>query len=172
MIVSGLAGCDPAAGGIRPPVRDSAADKVARMPTEPNILNVVAVYNPYTPWLWTEDKARARGIYIGGLYLIGPNWQGVFGDGVIKPRLYVMERQPDGTKAPVLVKEWSFGVEEVLPFRGKMRSKLGWGYGLPLDWGDLNLGGREIRVVVAFEGSDAQIVTSAKKDLIVPPGSS
>lgn len=145
----------------------SPAD-VARMPTQPNVVNVLAIYNPYTCWIWNPDKSRVRGVRVGSLYLIGPDYTGVFGDGVIRPRVYVMERDDDGRKVPKLVKEWSLDVAQAVEFRAKKKTKLGWGYGLFLDWGDLDLGGREIRVVIAFERGDGQVVTSKKTDLMVP----
>jgi len=69
---------------------------------------------------------------------------------------------------PRLIKEWEFDVEAAKPFRSKKPSIQGYGYRLPLDWGELDLAGREIRVIVSFERPDGRVIESSKKDLIVP----
>lgn len=146
----------------------AAVPAVARVPTEPNVVKVVAIYTSPSPWIWNEDKDRVLGIYVSGLYLLGPKGRGVFGDGVIRPRIYLVETGPDGTKHPKLVRELSFTVEEAIPFRGKQPRPAGWGYGLPVSFGDLDLSGREIQVVICFERSDGGVVPSSKKTFIVP----
>ncbi len=148
----------------------SDAEKVRHMPTEPNVVNIAVFYNPYSPWIWNENKSKIRGIYVGGLYLLGPGGKGVFGDGVICPKLYVLQKDPGGKKTPVLAKEWSFTVEKAIPWRAKQKRDLGWGYGLPLDWGDLDLSGQEISMIITFERSDGLIVSSGKKHYNVPGG--
>ena len=160
-------GCQPLEPGPSVAAGEKPAHAVARMPTEPNIVNVVAIYNTMAPWLWDADKTKIRGIYIAGMFLFGPERHAVFGDGIIRPRLYVVERGPDGKKQPRLVKEWSFNVEEAMPFRGKKKLTLGWGYGLPLPFGDLDLMGREIQMVVCFERSDGRMVSSSKQAFLV-----
>jgi len=146
----------------------AASEDVARVPTEPNVVNAVAIYNSLSPWMYDRDKVKVRGVYVSGLYLLGPKGTGVFGDGVIRPRLYLVERGPDGKKQPKLVKEWSFTVEEAIPFRGKQKRTPGWGYGLPLAFDDLDLSGREVQVLIAFERNDGRIVNSSKQTFIVP----
>jgi len=162
-----LSGCTPPEGMTTAP-GDSAAKDVARVPTEPNVVNVVAIYNSISPWIYDRDKVKIRGIYVSGLYLLGPKGYGVFGDGVIQPRLYVIERGPDGKKQPKMVKEWSFTVEEAIPFRGKQKRTPGWGYGLPLIFDDLDLAGREVQMIVDFERNDGRIVPGSKQTFIVP----
>jgi len=163
-----LTGCQPPQEGMTAAPAGSGVDDVARVPTEPNVVNVVAIYNSISPWLYDRDHAKVQGIYVSGLYLLGPKGYGVFGDGVIRPRLYVLERRPDGRKEPKLTKEWSFTVEEAIPWRGKQKRTPGWGYGLPLEFDDIDLAGREIQMIVAFERTDGRIVRSSKQTFIVP----
>lgn len=160
-------GCQEPADRLGLTADEMAAQEVARMPTEPNIVNVVAIYNTGSPWLWDSDNNKIRGIYVAGLFLFGPKKHAVFGDGVIRPRLYVLERGQDGDKHPKLVKEWSFNVEEALPFRGKKKRTLGWGYGLPLPFGDIEVTGREVQMVICFERPDGRIVRSSKQAFLV-----
>ena len=53
-----------------------------------------------------------------------------------------------------LIKEWAFDVEQAMPFRAKKKSRWGWGYGLFLTWNDLDLRGKEVRLVITFERAD------------------
>ena len=179
ILVLGLALLAPGTQGCEAPGPSGQAGgaptpgQVADMHTEPNISNVAVFYDPYSAWIWTEDRSRVCGIKVGPVYLIGPGGKGAFGDGVIRPRLYRLDRGTDGRVKPVLIKEWSFTVEEALPLRIKREKALGWGYGLPLVWGDQDLladGVREVRMVVAFERSDERTINSSKKDLRVPRG--
>lgn len=169
-VVVSLAGCgDPQSPDGQPLPDNPTPSQVARVPTEPNIIQVITSYrNP--PWLYTTDKSRVCGIHVAGLYLSGPDGKGVFGDGIIRPKLYVLERGEDGRKTPRLVHEWKFDVHDAIPYRGKRRRLQGWGYGFPLHWGELDLAGKEIRLVVEFERSDGQVIASGKKDDVVPAG--
>ncbi|NLX12756.1 MAG: hypothetical protein GXY44_03765 [Phycisphaerales bacterium] len=146
-------------------------DEVLRMPVEWNVNAIAVFFNPHSSWIWTEDRSRIQGLFINSLYLLGHNGKGVFGDGVIRPRLFVIETAPDGTKKQTLFKEWSFDVDEAMPFRVKRQAALGWGYGLlPLDLEEADLGGRDIRVVVSFERSDGRIVNHRGNSFRVPHG--
>jgi len=142
------------------------------MPTEPRITGVRVIHPSVAAWQWTEDKQRIRGIKVGPVYLVGPEGKGVFGDGIIRPKLYRLQRTPDHRVVPELIKEWSFTVEEAIPLRIKKPYIAGWAYGLPLVWDDFDLlvGVREVRLVVEFERSDGHIVSSSRKDLQVPVG--
>ncbi|MGQ9652250.1 MAG: hypothetical protein ACUVXJ_19320 [Phycisphaerae bacterium] len=142
--------------------------EVARMPTEPSVVSVVAFYKSTAPWLWNVDRTRVSGIYVSALYLLGPKGLGVFGDGIIRPRMFVVETGKDGKRQARLVKEWAFNVEEAVPFRAKEKKTLGWGYGLPLPFGDLDVSGSEIQMVICFERSDGRLVTSSKQTFLVP----
>jgi hypothetical protein len=162
LAVAALAGCDASGkrGGLG----------TGNVPTEPNVMRVVVLYSQYSCWMWSEDKTKITGIYIAALYLLGPQGKGVFGDGVIRPKLYIMEPNKEGTKVPKLAKEWSFNVEEAMLFRAKEKRALGWGYGLPLGLGGLDIGGKEIQLVVSFERSDGLPCNSEKKYFKVPKG--
>ena len=166
----GVAILIPGCQATGPTGADPTADQVAFMKTEPSITNIAIFWDPYSPWIWNEDKSEVRGIKAGPLYLLGPKGLGAFGDGIIRPRLYRLEKNADGKMQPILVKEWSLTVEEAIPYRMKSRKALGWGYGLrlPLEWEELNLPPGELRLVVAFERNDGYIVTSSKKDVPNP----
>lgn len=168
------AGCAPGgtAGANRTADRNAkrapTPQEVMQMPLEPNIVQVATHYSTFNPWIWAADKSKPRGLVISSVYLSRAEPKGVFGDGIIRARLYTLEPTPEGGQKPVLVKEWPFDVEQAMPWRAKKETAMGWGYRLPLDWGDLDLSGKEIRVIVAFERPDGRIVESGKKDFRVP----
>ena len=173
-LAAAAAGALLAAGCVQPGQGAAGPDgavihPVARMPTEPNVVSAVAFYKPMSPWLWNADRTRVSGIYVSALYLLGPKGLGVFGDGTIRPRMLVVEMGKDGKTRPRQVKEWVFSVEEAIPFRAKEEKPLGWGYGLLLPFGDVDVSGREIQMVICFERSDGRLVTSSKQTFLVPP---
>ena len=161
----------PDSTGPSTPAGAATPEQVAQMPLEPNVVSIATYYTPYNPWLWTPDRSRVRGIIINAFYLGGPKNLGVFGDGVIRPTMYLLDTSQQSKQPPRLLKEWSFDPNQAMPFRAKKQTAMGWGYGrLPLVWGDeLDLGGKEIRITVSFERRDGAIVHSGKKDFRVPP---
>lgn len=170
LAVAGLVGCQEPNQGFGPH-RQPTPEEIMRMPVEWNVNAIAVFFNPHSSWIWTEDRSRVQGLFINSLYLLGHDGKGVFGDGVICPRLYLIETTPEGQKKQTLFKEWSFDVEEAMAFRVKRPAALGWGYGLlPLDFADSDLGGRDLRVVVSFERSDGRVVTHRGNYFRVPSG--
>ncbi|HSW44087.1 MAG TPA: hypothetical protein VLM89_00780 [Phycisphaerae bacterium] len=163
-------GCDAPPGSVQPGQQISP-DQVAQMPLEKNVTGVAAFYAPYSPWIWNKDRSRIIGIAVNALYLMGPDSLGAFGDGVIRPRMYLLEAGDDARqKSPKLVKEWPFGTQQAMPWRAKKRTAMGWGYGFRLLWGEeLDVSGKEIRMIVSFERTDGKVFHSGQKDFRVPP---
>ncbi len=161
------AGCVQPEQGPAAGPNDAMTHAAARMPTEPNVVSAVAFYK-MSPWLWNADHTRVSGIYVSALYLLGPNGLGVFGDGTIRPRMLQVELGKDGKRHVRQVKEWTFSVEEAVPFRAKERRTLGWGYGILLAFDDVDVSGREIQMVICFERNDGRLVTSSKQTFLVP----
>ncbi len=185
LLVAGCADWDPKAGqdgsvandrpggasAVNSPLAPGAPEptpqEVARM-LEPNVLGVSCFYSGLSPWMWNQDRTMVRGIKVGAVFLLGPNSTGVFGDGVIHPRLFAAYRDDQGQQHFQLVKEWTFSVDQAMPFRIKRRTRGGWGYTFFLPWGDLDLSGRDIRLTVSFERSDGMVISGSKKDFRVP----
>ncbi len=173
LLLAGFSGCgEPQGGTTRAPdqITDPEARRVFEMPTDPNILEVGHFYAQHRHWIWNADFSRVRGTRISALYLYNETKKGVFGEGIIRPRLYLLERVEGGGKQPLLLKEWEFDVDTARQFRVIRPSIQGYGYGLPLYWDDLDLSDKEIRIVVTFERPDGVDIPSSKKDLIVPAG--
>lgn len=174
-----LSGCAQNTGSpqTRPAPQASAAswqgggeptpEQVSQM-LEPNVLGVSCFYDPFNPWIWNIQHTHVRGIKINALYLRGPNYTGVFGDGVFRPKLYVETRDEQGKQEYKLLKEWTFDVQQAMPFRSKKRMKAGWGYALFLDWGEMDLSGQSVRLTISFERKDGIVISGSKKDFRVP----
>ena len=170
-----LAGCGAKPGPDRArqdPAKDMnlSPDQVAQL-LEPNVVGVAAMYDAQNAWLWTKNRVRVRGLRLT-LFLFGSGNKSVFGDGVIRARLFAAQRGRLGKvqwpEEPT--QEWSFTVEEAIPFRG-MRPKIyGWYYGLFLDWGDRDLSDKEIRMIITFERADQRVISSDARDMRVPGG--
>jgi hypothetical protein len=144
-------------------------NEVRHEPLETNVVRVAAYYPSHNPWIWNDTRTQVRGIVISALYLEGPDVLGVFGDGIIRPRVYVYDPNDIGGEHPRLAKEWVFNVEDARPYRSTRRTLLGDGYRLHLVWDDeLDLSGQHIRMVVAFERRDGTYIYSGKKDFRVP----
>ena len=158
-----VAGCKTNAG--RKPTPAQVAEMI-----EPNIISVHAYMSAVDCWIWNADRTAPQGVVIKAMYLQGgSSGKGVFGDGIIRPKLYVMERDREGKRQWHLVKEWPFSVKKAMPFRTKQEYLPGWGYRLHLPWGDeIDLCGREIRLIVEFERKDGIVVRSGKTDRKVP----
>lgn len=167
-----LAGCQtgnepgaPGMGVTGPPTREEALRN-----TESNIIGVVAYYSPSNPWLWSDDRSRVEGVRVQALYLVGPHEKGVFGDGVVRPKIYVRDRSvADPAHQWKLAREWAFYPEDLLLYRTKKPTIQGYGYLLPLRWGnEIDLSGREIRIVINYERTDGLFPRPSSKDLRVP----
>jgi hypothetical protein len=141
--------------------------QVARM-IEPNVLGIACLYDPFSPWIWNTEHTQVKGVRIAALYLLGPNSTGVFGDGTIHPRMYLAYKDAQGKLDYKLIKEWSFDTQQAMPFRAKKRVRWGWGYGLFLPLGDMDLTGKDIRLTVSFERIDGLVITGNKKDFRIP----
>lgn len=167
-----LAGCqDPAGSDGRTPGQNLLQPRTGKAgPPDVvgTVVGVIAYYDSFNPWLWNESKTRPIGVDVKALYLEGPSVKGVFGDGVIRPRMYVNEPAAGGESEWKLAKEWSFDVDQAREWRSRKETAQGWGYRIPLPWEDLDLSGREIRMIILFQRSDGKTVSSAKKDFRVP----
>ena len=135
----------------------------------PDIVKVSTFYVA-APWLNFEI---ARPDVPGGLkfalYLKPARYEkGAFGDGVIHVEMYRVDRAAGGQKDQTLVHRWSFDVDQAHPYRFSTEKRVGWGYGMRLNWEDADVLGREIMMVALFERRDGSIVRGRPKYFVVP----
>jgi hypothetical protein len=157
----------PAQAYNPPPGHEPTPEEITRM-LEPNVLGVSCFYDPFKPWIWNTEHTRIRGIKVSALYLRGPNHTGVFGAGIIRPQLFMSYRDEKGAVQSKLIKEWVYDVDQAMQFRAKTRRRAGWGYALFLDWGDLDLSGKHVRLTISFERTDGVVISGSKKEFRVP----
>lgn len=163
------AGCQTTGQSDAGPARNPATEEATKG-TERAILDVVAYYSTPIRWRWNQDRTRVHGLIVSALYLMGPGGKGVFGDGDIHPKLLVRDPAiPDPEKQWTLIKEWRFTAQDMYPMRSRAPTIQGYGYLLPLDWGDLDLSNRQIRVIIGYHRTDGMPdPRSSVKDLLVP----
>jgi len=163
-----IGACQTAPQAAPPPGTVLPHDQISQMPLEKNIGAIYCAWNAYNPWIWNDERSRIRGLFVEAVYLIGPDSLGAFGDGIIRARTYELATVGRET-TPTLLKEWSFDVDQAMPWRARRRTVMGWGYKLPLIWGDeLDPRGKQIRVTISFERIDGKVFHSGKKDFRVP----
>lgn len=104
------------------------------------------------------------------LYLINEQQRGVFGNGTIRLRMVLVERDPSGKMlGKKHVQTWQWNTAEAVPFRSKRVSYLGWGYGLLVSWDSAEVPGKEVEIHPEFVRRDNRLVTGSVKSLKVPP---
>ncbi len=145
-------------------------DEVDRPP--PDDPNVIAVrkFISQEPWLtFSRDGSRDPEGFKATVYLeSGSTGRGVFGDGLLRVVLFIVDRAADGTERLTPMKQWQFTPEQSFPWRAAKRTWLGWGYGLRLPWTGIDPCGREIQLVFEFVRRDGQAVVSEPVRLRVP----
>jgi len=104
------------------------------------------------------------------LYLVSAKTRkGAFADGLIRVKLYRVDRDGPGQERRHLVHVWEFTPEQALPYRALRRTYLGYGYQLHLRWPeDCDVIGKEICVVVEFVRPDNKVISSRPKFMRVP----
>ncbi len=148
--------------------RDAAA---APSKDDPNIIGV-RKFLAQEPWLsFSKEGLRQADGFKATIYLeSGTSGKGAFGDGNIRVSMYTVEREADGEHLRLAV-QWELSPEQTLPWRVKKASRLGWGYGLRLPWGDADVCGHEVEVSFQFLRKDGAIISAEPVRLRVPPRS-
>ena len=146
---------------------------VGDMALREDIVQVKKFY-PGSPWLSFDEAGdpNPEGFKVNVYLLSAANGLGVFGDGNIVVTMYtVPEIQPEGAPPaePVLKKRWVLTPEDCMPFRATRRTVMGYGYGLRLTWGDVDVLGKTVTVTIAFERRDGTIIQSQPQTFRVPP---
>jgi len=142
---------------------------IARARMYDDIYEVVKFF-PAMPWLSfdPEGDPDPEGFKVAVYLISSVTRKGEFADGVIHVRMWDTQTPLSGSKESQLIKEWTFTPEEALPVRVVKRTLLGNGYQLRLNWGDLDMLGRPIRVRIDYERKDGRMVLGQPHELRVP----
>lgn len=160
-------GCDGSRRplGVGTPMADHP---IARARMYEDIYKVVKFFS-VMPWLSFDDAGdpNPEGFKVT-LYLISSaTREGEFADGNIRVRMWPGQSSRDTGRAPLL-KEWMLTPDDVLPYRVVKRSFLGNAYQLRLNWGQLDVLGKSIRVQIDFERHDGRVILGQAHELRVP----
>jgi hypothetical protein len=168
--LAAIVGCDRAGGrSAKPSAGLRTAEETREAPAEATIVKVLTIWQAQPSIIDPTDGVTPIGLQLT-LYLIDDQQRGVFGDGIIRLRMVVVDRDPTGRVLDrQQVKTWEWTTAQAIPFRSRRVTYLGQGYGLLATWGDVDVLGKEIEVHPEFVRQDNRIVTGAVKSLKIPP---
>lgn len=135
-----------------------------------NIIRVATFYvnRPFVSFD-AEGDPNPEGLKVTYYAVSGTTQRGAHGDGVIRFKMYAIDRRRGEEPVGRLVKTWEFTPAEARGWRVTRQSDLlGWPYQFYLNWGDVDVYGREVRIVPEFERRDGLVVRGSSRDLKVP----
>ena len=131
------------------------------------VTRVVCFYatNPFRSFDPAGDR-DVEGFVVKVLLFSGKAGRGIAEDGVIRLKMYRMDRNRQGKTVRTFVREWSVETAGLplatAPLFGK-------GYVLKFGWAEEdNVLGYEIQIVTTFEAKDGRIIQSQTKPMSVP----
>lgn len=135
-----------------------------------DIVAVATFVDKRSPWLNFDDPPRdiPGGIKIPLYLTANDNPLGVFGDGALYVDMYRVDHGPDGTEEPQHLKRWTFNTKEAYLFGTRKKQRVGWGYQLMLNWGDVDVLGKEAMFIVSFKRYDGRIIRGKRIYVKVP----
>lgn len=146
----------------------SAAD----VPVESDITQVKKFYSA-SPWLSFDEAGdpNPEGFKVAVYLISARTGKGAFGDGDIEVTIYSHPKARRGGKPtePVLEKRWILSTKDAMPFRAKVEHVMGFGYGLRLNWGGVDLLGKTVSVHIDYRRTDGRLIRSQPKWLRIPP---
>lgn len=106
----------------------------------------------YRPPIWKNyhpnQHNRVEGFKFN-LYLISRETnKGIHTNGTLQAKLFTRQVQEDGTYVRTEVATWTKDMSDAVPTTKPYQ--LGWGYQPHFYWGDLNLEGQEVEIVVSY----------------------
>ena len=148
----------------------SSVEKARTAPLASDIISVRRFFanNPFLSFDERSDP-NPEGFKVTYYVVSSATQKGVFGDGLIRFKMYVIEPGREGEPATgQLVKIWEFDPQQAMGWRIRREHTLGWAYLFHLNWGDADPYGREIRIVPEYVRTDGRVVRGSPKDLKVP----
>lgn len=123
----------------------------------------------YPPNMWRSfDEAGDRNVegFTFIMYLISSGTErGALADGTIEVLLYRVDTVEDKQSNRVLAYQWSRDMSDIAE---RNPTKLGHGYQPSVNWGSLDLFGKEIEILVRHIAPDGTIIPSRTATLKVP----
>jgi len=140
--------------------------QIARAPTQSNIVEIIAIYDPL-PWLLDpdDDTGKPLGIRIRSLFLVsGETKKGVFGDGILRMTLYGVRHTSGSRSVREKIHEWQFDKDQAVASRVAKKTWMGYGYMFDLTWPEeMSLAGQEIALGIEYQRTDGKVVRERPK---------
>ncbi len=134
--------------------------------THDNIVQIVPIWRHF-PWM--KDGDETVGLVSRVYFVESGESKGAFVTGPIGAELYLLERDRDGRLVRGLAHQWKLDRAAAAGLRIRKVSPMGYSYGLPLQWpADMDLGGRQVEVVITYARADGHVIRSNAKRLRVP----
>ncbi|MHC4611082.1 MAG: hypothetical protein ACYS7M_12125 [Planctomycetota bacterium] len=160
LVMAVLAGCgpdnpwNPAPQSQQPP-RSRGRD----------VSRVVCVYQT-APWISFRGDPNPAGVRFNLFLASRETGKGVLADGMVRATLHRKDLAEDGSVQRTEVCNWTQDLRDVP--RTKKETALGWGYQPRLYWGEVDVAGKEVEVVVWYEDLSGRPVYAQAKSLKVP----
>jgi hypothetical protein len=149
----------------------TASPASASVPTQtngsPNEIFRVLCFFPINMWKSFDPAGdpNPEGFTFVMYLLSHESNKGVYAPGVFRVRIFMVEQLEDGTSARGLVFDQTADMDE-LPRRDATR--FGVGYQPEVTWGEVDLLGKDIEIVIQYETPDGRKVQSQTKRVKVP----
>lgn len=130
----------------------------------------VRTFIPSEPWrsFDPEGDPDPEGLVVTVYLESAIKAKGVFGDGDFQFRLYRVTHKPGGKRETEQVHEWTFNPEQARPWQLKKPTAYGCGYQFPLNWGALDVYGRDVELQARFVTRDGKMLVGRRHNLKVP----
>jgi hypothetical protein len=155
-------------GGCAPEAWDQAGQdsEAGRLAPPEDIFKAVCMYHPPYWKNYRPDRADRIEGFKCNLYLLSrETGRGVHTTGVLQTRMFLRQKMPDGSNARAEVCSWTQPLEDTP--RTTRRYELGWAYQPHYYWGDLDLSGKEIEIVMWYESpTGRKIYAQSRRDKV------
>lgn len=169
LLIAASAGClEPGRAGLGGP-EQGGARRLPGYSADP-VMKVVPFFQPAPACLRSFDSEgdpNPEG-FAFTLYLQSAHTgKGIHPEGTVQVKMYRLEPTAQGIVTRNLVYESRPVPAHTLPY-STQRTALGWGYAPSFYWGNADVLGYNVEVVVEFTGTDGRVVRSQPRGLKVP----
>ena len=123
----------------------------------------------YPPNMWQsfdrEGDTNPEGFAFVMYPLSRATGKGAYAEGTLHVWMYVIDREPDGRRTRELARDWTVAMAQLAP---RSPTKFGVGYDVYLHWGNADVYGQEVEIVVQYESPRGRIVQSQTRRAKVP----
>jgi len=151
--------------------RSAAPQKSDPLPPPEKDIVAVAMFINSDPWLSFDPGGdqNPEGLRLTVWLQSGKGPKPVYADGTIQIEMYRIVKSRDGKRRRELAKQWTFDRDQAALWLPRQEGPLGWPYCFRLNWGEVDVYGRDIEIVAKFIAQNGQIITGRPASLKVAP---